>query len=174
MIDVPTAAIHFFIAAVFAEALHHKLHAPMRFTATFGAYRLFPKSLIGVAARVILSLEAITVLACAFMIQPGLWLAMLLLLAYAVGMGVNRARGRSFIDCGCGDEPVPISVSLIVRNGVLASIALVGSLVESNDVTHWETLLTQVAAAAAAFGLYRIANQLIVNATKFRLAGYTA
>lgn len=178
MIDVPTVAIQFFIAAVFAEALHHKLNAPLRFAATFGAYRIVPEATTQLAARMILLLEGVVVLTCAFTLQPGLWLAAFLLLAYAAGMGINRARGRSFIDCGCGDEPVPISVSLIVRNGVLALMALMGTSVVNTSVTgwgtDWGTLLSQVAAAAAGFGLYRITNQLIANATKFRLAGYTA
>lgn len=173
VIDTPVAAIQFLLAAVFAEALHHKLNAPARFTATFAAYRLVPESLASPVARMVMALEAITVWACLFLQPVGLWTALSLLVAYAAGMTVNRARGRSFIDCGCGDEPIPISAALIVRNLLLAALALLAWNADAGSPLDWGGLFTQLAAAAAAFGLYRIINLLIANAAKFRFAGYT-
>ena len=38
-------------------------------------------------------------------------------------MAWHRARGHR-LDCGCGGEPLPLSWALVVRNGVLAVLAL--------------------------------------------------
>jgi Methylamine utilisation protein MauE len=165
-------AVHWLLAAIFAEALHHKLNSMPRFAAAFAAYRLLPEAVSASGARLIVLLESLTVLLNLFTVPLGLWLAAILLATYAGAMAVNRFRGRSFIDCGCGDAPVPLSNGLIVRNGVLVALCIVTLMVPPQAVSGWADLLEQFAAAAAAYGLYLCVNQLIVNAAQFRLAGY--
>lgn len=180
MIELPALAIHWLLAAVFAEALHHKLESIERFAASFGAYRLLPQSWspawTNSGARCIVLLEALTVLLNIFAFKAGLLFAAVLLLGYAIGMGINRMRGRSFIDCGCGDEPVPITPALIVRNLLLVATAAAAMTTSpiGADAIPWSQLLTELAAAIAGWGIYRCANQLIANAARFRLAGYGA
>jgi len=172
LLDLPLVAVSLLMAAVFAEALHHKLDSMMRFTATFAAWRIVPESFAPFIARIVIGLEAITVLYCLFMPRAGLLIAAALLALYAIGMALNRARGRSFIDCGCGDEPVPLSVALIVRNAILALLAAAALLSGDIGSQSWGATLSQIAAAIAAVGIYRVTNVLIANAARFRLAGH--
>jgi len=174
LLDLPLLAVSLLIAAVFAEALHHKLDSVLRFTATFAAWRIVPESLAPLLARVVIGLEAITVLCCLLMPRTGLLIGAVLLALYAAGMAINRARGRSFIDCGCGDEPVPLSVALIVRNAILALLAAAALLSGDIGSLSWGATLSQIAAAVAAVGIYRVTNVLIANAARFRLAGHGA
>jgi hypothetical protein len=173
-VDLPLISISLLMAGVFAEALHHKLDSVVRFAATFSAWKLVPESVVPVIARVVITLEAITVLACLFIPRAGVAIAAALLTVYALGMGLNRARGRSFIDCGCGDEPVPLSLALILRNVVLSVLASSALLADPIGPLNWGETLTEIAAATAAIGLYRVTNILIANAARFRLAGYHA
>jgi hypothetical protein len=46
-----------------------------------------------------------------------------LLLLYAAAMAWHRKQGHA-LDCGCGGEPLPLSWALVLRNLVLAALAL--------------------------------------------------
>jgi hypothetical protein len=52
--------------------------------------------------------------------------AVALMVAYAAAIGVNLARGRRHIDCGCAGPRArrPIGAGLVVRNALLAAVAL--------------------------------------------------
>ncbi len=46
-----------------------------------------------------------------------------LLLLYAAAMAWHRAQGHA-LDCGCGGDPLPLSWALVIRNTLLAMLAL--------------------------------------------------
>jgi hypothetical protein len=59
-----------------------------------------------------------------------------LLLFYAAVMAVPLSQGRTEISCGCGGPTDHLSPALLVRNGLLAAIALVAaSPVVSRDLS---------------------------------------
>lgn len=74
------------------------------------------------------ALPALESLAAAALLTParayGAALAAALLLAYGAVMAWHRAQGRR-PDCGCGGEPLPVSWALVLRNALLAALALV-------------------------------------------------
>ena len=177
-----TLSMHWLLAAVFAQALDHKLTTFSRFAAVFAAWRVVPAGLTHPAARLVVAAECLVVVTNLFAMRIGLVLAALLLATYAAGMAFNRARGRSFIDCGCGDEPVPLTVGLLVRNSLLVALALGALALEAFTATSaagtaapigWSDLAQAMAAATGAFGIYRCADQLLANAHRFRQSGYS-
>ena len=173
-----TLSIHWFLAAVFAQALDHKITDFPRFAAAFSAWRLVPQAATPGVAYAIPIAELTTVITNLLALRVGLLFAAMILLAYAAGMQINRRRGRSFIDCGCGDEPVPLTAALLVRNGVLVLLACIAMQLVTPEhafaLLTWSEVLQSLAAAAGAFGIYRCAELLIANAARFRQSGYSA
>lgn len=111
------------LAAVFALSVRHKLRDFPRFKASLGAYRLFPDSLLPLAAPAVVALELAAIIALFLPLGPGLWIAFGLLCLYTLAITINLLRGITAIDCGCGDQPTPISGWLLLRNGALLLIA---------------------------------------------------
>ena len=118
------ATTSWFLAAIFAVALRHKIAEHDRFAAALGAYRLLPAAMVRIAAKLLIALEAGTLLLLVLVMPYGLVCAAALLLLYFAAMAINVARGRAFIDCGCGDEPTPLSSGALLRNLILAALAL--------------------------------------------------
>ncbi len=173
-----TLSIHWFLAAVFAQALDHKITDFPRFAAVLRAWRVVPQPATSGVAYAVLIAEFITVITNLLALRVGLLFAAMVLLAYAAGMQINRRRGRSFIDCGCGDEPVPLTAGLLVRNGVLVLLACLGMQLVIPEHAYvllsFAEVLQSLAAAAGAFGIYRCAELLMANAARFRQSGYSA
>jgi len=173
-----TLAAHWLLAAVFAQALDHKITAFSRFAAVFSAWRVVPQQATRGVAVGVGTAEFITVITNLLAFRIGLLLAALMLLAYAIGMQINRRRGRSFIDCGCGDEPVPLTAGLLIRNGVLVLLAGIAMQLvtpaQAFALLSWTQVLQCLAAAAGAFGIYRCVELLLANAVRFRQSGYSA
>ncbi len=166
-------AARWLLAAVFAVALAHKLSSVTTFEAIVRDYRLLPGSAVPAAARLVVALEILVVagLATGFKLAWAAALALLLLTAYAGAMAMNLARGRRDIDCGCfgpaaGGSRHYLSGWLLLRNLVLATLALLlflpvgGRELGALDVTGI------AAAAAAGFILYAAADQLMANAPR--------
>jgi hypothetical protein len=53
--------------------------------------------------------------------------AAVLLSVYGLAMAWHRAQGHA-LDCGCGGEPLPLSWTLVLRNGLLAALALLAGM----------------------------------------------
>ena len=68
-----------------------------------------------------------------------------LLMLYGSAMAWHLARGR-VLDCGCGGAPLPLSPALVVRNALLAAIAVVAALLSTGRPVG----LADFAVAAAA------------------------
>lgn len=120
------------IALLFAAALAHKLRHAGEFERTLGRY-LQGIGLAGLPLGkpllvAVIVLEAFVVVAC---LTPSMGAiggiaASSTLLLYAAAMGLNLLRGNTRMDCGCGWGPsrATIRPALVLRNVLLAIVAL--------------------------------------------------
>lgn len=154
----------------------HKLSDRLRFQGILQGYRLLPAPLVPVAALVLGILEMLLGIAWAAGWQPVLVAIATasLLFVYAAAMAVNIARGRSYIDCGCGFSSVKgvinnengtqqISMTLVLRNAVLASIALLSIMPATERVLGWVDYIGIALACLTLMLLYGAFNQLTIN-----------
>jgi hypothetical protein len=156
-------------ALLWLLAAWHKLSASAAFRATIEEYRLLPAALLPLTTWLIPACEALLGLA---------WLAgyasfavpvtVALLLAYAAAIAMNLARGRVHIGCGCGfggasGEDPPLSWWLVLRNLLLAGLALLGGLPATDRALGAYDWLTMVLALAVLVALFAAASQLLRN-----------
>jgi len=109
-------------------------------------------------------LPAVETLAALLLLTPwrtaGALLAAALLLTYAAAMGWHRAHGRA-PDCGCGGEPLPVSWALVVRNLMLAGLALLAGAAMAPRATGLPDFLVVAAALMLGTLLYAALHQLL-------------
>ena len=139
------------IALIFAAAAIAKLTAWRELPGIVQNFRVLPRALVMPAALLLPLLEAA--------IAPGIMIketravaalsAAVLFTIFGAALSVNYYRGRRRIDCGCfrSDLEQPISIAVIVRNGVLAVLAL--SLLPSGGTAALTFWAWAIAAAAA-------------------------
>ena len=117
------------LAVIFGLGAWGKLRDLEAFTGVVRNYRLLPEFAVWPVAHTMPVLEAaIAVAILAGPTQPYSAMGAFMLLAiFAVAMGVNILRGRRYIDCGCFRTTLKQRLSwwLVVRNGVLMSMAAV-------------------------------------------------
>jgi hypothetical protein len=149
------------LALLFAVAAAHKLRDMTAFRGTFADYRLLPDA----AAWAVPAAEAAVAL---LLVAPatgalGKAASMALLLAYAAAIGVNLARGRRHIDCGCAGRHArrPIGPGLVVRNTLLAGVALAALAPVHERPLVWVDALTVSGAVLALAALYVAADRLM-------------
>ncbi|MGL6224158.1 MAG: hypothetical protein ACRC6L_11295, partial [Steroidobacteraceae bacterium] len=88
-----------------------------------------------------------------------------LLLAYGVAMTLVVVQGRRTLDCGCslGGTSQPVSAALIVRNSILALLALnAARATESRELFLYDWALV-VLMALVGIVLYGTANTVIAS-----------
>jgi Methylamine utilisation protein MauE len=87
-----------------------------------------------------------------------------LLLLYAGAIAVNLRRGRRDIDCGCGGPAgrQSISGSLVARNAVLATMALMTALPVDGRPLIWIDWVTTIGGVGVATLLYTALDQIRV------------
>jgi Methylamine utilisation protein MauE len=111
------------IATLLAHAALAKFADLALFEQHLAAYRV-PQALRPFALR---ALPALELGIAALLLSPwravGAALAGALLCAYGAAMAWHRLQGHA-LDCGCGGEPLPVSWPLVVRNALLALLAL--------------------------------------------------
>ncbi len=149
------------LAAVFALSVRHKLRDFPRFKASLGAYRLFPDSLLPLAAPAVVALELAAIIALFLPVGPGLWIAFGLLCLYTLAITINLLRGVTAIDCGCGDQPTPISGWLLLRNGALLLIAFPQDPASTGGTIAGWALVAVLVVVALLF--YLTIEQLLAN-----------
>jgi Methylamine utilisation protein MauE len=107
-------------------AAWHKWRDIAVFEAVLSAYRLLPRELLPVVARVIPCVEAATALALWFTSTRPLAaiVVAVLMLVYAGAIAVNLQRGRTDLDCGCTGplERRPVAAWMVYRNALLAGL----------------------------------------------------
>lgn len=166
--SISSLIISWLLAAIFAQAVVHKIRAWPRFKASLTAYDILPEPMISMAAGILVVWELVAIVALVSWMAVGLPLAAMLLAMYALAMAINVVRGRTHIDCGCGDEPTPVSWVLVGRNVVLIGLAALSSWQSVDAVV----LLPVVAIAFVGFivvvVLYACTDQLLANHGRYQ------
>jgi len=162
---------------LFILASSHKLGDRARFGSILAEYRILPTALVPASALLISALEL--VIGCFWIgsvftlqIMAAIPVASTLLLSiYGLAIAVNLARGRTHIDCGCSfsanrtdsDAGQQLSTGLVVRNLVLAAVALVPLLATSTrELTIMDHgLLVLITLVVVLY--YAAFNQLLAN-----------
>jgi hypothetical protein len=171
MIDpVFTKLVSFLLGLLLAASAWHKWAAFDRFVAIVRDYRLLPDHLARPAAGMVVVAE--TALALGWlsgaMASLTAMLTACMFSVYGAAIAVNLLRGRVHISCGCGLGEAAnggqlLSWTLVLRNAVLAGLALLPLFPLAPRPLHpvdWATLATSLLAAVL---LYFGATQLLRN-----------
>lgn len=153
---------------LFSGALVHKVAGWLSFESTVSKYLAG----LGVSRRSIVKPVAISVavteigVLASCVLQPGGSMAVAvsgLLVAYGTVMFINLVQGNVLLDCGCswGSTRQPISYSLVVRNVVLALLALPLLLPVASRPLGALDMISAGAAAATVAVLYGALNLLL-------------
>jgi uncharacterized membrane protein YphA (DoxX/SURF4 family) len=151
------------LAGIFLPSAWSKLRALDEFTGIVADYRLVPAPLVEPVARILPVLEIAAGLG--IVLPPtrpaAAGLACALLLLFAAAMAINLARGRREIDCGCylGRQKERIGWPLVVRNLLLAAVALL-LLRPTTAPASFLELLTIVLASGSLLALYAAFSRL--------------
>ncbi len=163
------------IASLFAAAAWHKLSDASRFQASLQAYRILPDRTLRPFARLLPVVEG--VVAASLLIPMTKSMAAVagagLLGVYSAAIGLNLLRGRRHIDCGCfaSSTRTPLSATLLGRNFLLVSAALVASLPASPRPLGWVDLFTIASALSALVLLWMATRRLAQTGPALRRAG---
>lgn len=164
------------LAAFFAASAAHKARSYSEFAGVVRNYRIGAEALAPLVSPIIVAAEmliAIGLLIPELRSEAAIGGAGLFLL-YGAAIAVNLARGRTDIDCGCsfGGSVERLTPILIVRNFVLASLALAASAAaatrELGMLDYAAILLFALTAAA----LYAAFESLRANWARFHAAGH--
>jgi hypothetical protein len=162
------------LAAVFGAAAVSKLRALDAFAGVVHNYRLVPEPLERPVAYALPVLElaiALGVLVPRTRVPAGLAAAILLAL-FAGAMAVNLMRGRPDIDCGCFMTVLRqhLSWPLVLRNLLLAGLALLIVPGLNGRGLGWLDLITVGCASAALVFIYAAASRLFGTGPSVRTA----
>jgi uncharacterized membrane protein YphA (DoxX/SURF4 family) len=163
------------VALLFASAAWHKLREPAGFRAILEGYRLLPAAALPAVGVAVPLIELLV--AAALLVDGTRRIAALagaaLLLGYALAIGINLRRGRRDVSCGCGrDGGQPIAGWMLVRNGVLALVALLAALPTQPRPLQWVDALTLAAGVAAMALVYLCVEQLLATAARAATTGH--
>jgi hypothetical protein len=129
-------------------------------------YRVVPRSLALIAARILppLELAAAAGLVLPITSSAGAVVGLCLMALFTVAITVNLARGRVSIDCGCGGASrQQLSPGLILRNLAVAFGLVVAWMAPPKGVVDSVTTIGVIGASLALIALYFAANQLMTN-----------
>jgi hypothetical protein len=124
------------LALLFARAALDKFQDLARFRGILEAYSLLPAALAARVAPLVplveSSIAAGLLAACIHdALRPAAGVAAAALLGvYGAAIGINLARGRKTLDCGCTapGEGRPIGFWMVVRNTLLACVAMLAAM----------------------------------------------
>lgn len=156
------------IAALLAHAALAKLADLALFEQHLAAYRV-PDAALAPAARAIPVLElAIAALLLSPWRVAGAVLGALLLTGYGAAMAWHRWHGHA-LDCGCGGEPLAVSWSLVVRNTLLALLALLAASPLADRALGLADFAVVAASVPLAALLYAGLNQILRHQAGLRM-----
>lgn len=169
----PTLVAAAGFAILLGSALAAKLRDRHAFAAVLADYKLLPRALVGPVGYAVAALEGI--LAVAWLAAPwradALWIAAAgtagMLVVYGLAITANLLRGRTWIDCGCGGGE-QLSWGLVVRNGVLASLALAPLGIVDAGAPGWRDAAVALPVLVICVGLYLAVGTLLDNASTMR------
>ncbi len=116
------------LALVFGSGAFGKLSAWDEFEGVVQNFRVLPRALVPVVAKVLPPVEVL--LALAVLVPPTRaiagWGMAILLVVFAAAIGLNVVRGRVNIDCGCFRSSLKQNLSwwLVLRNALLVVLAV--------------------------------------------------
>jgi hypothetical protein len=146
------------LALLFASSAVHKLADWPKFCAALTDYRLSPAWMSPALACAVVALEltAAVLLPPVASRPPAALVAAGLLCAYAGAIGLNLRRGRTRLDCGClgAGARKTIGSWMVVRNLLLAGLALIAALPVSDRPLATVDALSIGAAVACLAILY--------------------
>lgn len=159
-----------FTALLFARAALHKIREFVAFTGTLSDYRILPESMLSPAAAGLIVTElAIAAGLLWSETRPYAALAGAGLLAlYAVAMAIPLSQGRTEISCGCGGPTDHLSPALLIRNGVLAAIALMAACSLTGRELTWIDMVSLPLGVITLWFILEAAEQALQNAAYIR------
>ena len=156
------------IATLLAHAALAKLADLSLFEQHLAAYRV-PGPGLAVAARTIPAFElGVAVLLLSPWRVAGAVLGASLLAGYGAAMAWHRWHGHA-LDCGCGGEPLPVSWSLVVRNALLALLALLAASPLTDRAMGLADFAVVAASVPLATLLYAGLNQILRHQAGLRM-----
>jgi len=146
------------LALVFGAAAYGKFTAWDEFEGVVQNFRVLPRALVPLVARLLPPLEALAaaaVLVPASRTAAGVVMAVLLAV-FALGISVNLARGRVDIDCGCFRSSLKQNLSawLVLRNLLLVVLAMACIAAPTERALGAADLFFAVMGAAVLFLVY--------------------
>ncbi|MFV0282448.1 MAG: MauE/DoxX family redox-associated membrane protein [Castellaniella sp.] len=164
------------LAALFWLGALHKLRNFAEFESAVSGYRLLPAFLQRPFAWAFIAAE---LLAGGLLLLPaarvaGILAALAVLAVASLGVAVNLLRGRVDIDCGCGglsQAPTSLSWWVVLRNGLLAALALLSWPQAGGFAPRdlmWLDGVTFFGMSLALLGLYLAFNQLLASHLEMR------
>lgn len=172
LIDLWSTTVTTFLVLLFLRALFHKVSDLFRFTGFLGNYNILPESALTVGAYGLMASEALTIV---LLIVPqfnqfGATLAIGILLLYAAVIGLNVSKGNFQIECGCGGPAMHLSYGLVLRNLLIAIMALPMLLSIHNEISLVDTVVA-AACGAILYSLYVVGEQLAANSNQAHFQG---
>lgn len=165
--DLLVLTASYFLVMLFAAAALHKLVDRAGFVRIVQDYQVLPAPLARPVSLAVILAELII---AAALVVPGFQaagalLAATLLILYAGAIGLNLARGRRRIDCGCswGRTGGGLSHRLILRNLVLAGLAVVLVIIGRASGASLFIHLNAMVGAATVWALYSTLDLLTSN-----------
>jgi hypothetical protein len=158
-------------AAIFVLAAYHAMREWTLFGGIVEQYRVAPRRLSLLAARVLPPLECVAALALVlpWTSNVGAALGLCLMTLFTGAIALNLARGRVAIDCGCGGASgQKLSSGLVMRNLVVALGLVVAWMAPPVGTLDSGTAIGLIGATASLIALYFATNQLMTNFQAFR------
>ncbi len=154
------------VAVILALAAVHALRDRAAFAGIVEQYRIAPRRLALLAARILplLELAAAAALVLPSTSRAGGVLGLGLMALFTGAVAVNIARGRVSIDCGCGGASGQrLSAGLVLRNLVIMSGLAVALAAPAQGIVNGVTTIGVTGASLTLIALYFAANQLMTN-----------
>jgi hypothetical protein len=154
------------VAVIFALAAFHAMREWTRFGGVVEQYRIAPRRLAMILARILPPLELTAAAALLLPItgRAGVVLSLCLMAMFTGAIAVNLARRRTSIDCGCGGASgQKLSKGLVLRNLVVMAGLALALEAPFEGVVNGATWVGVIGASLALIALYFTANQLMTN-----------
>ena len=160
---VAASAVAGCVALILFSAAWHKISEFDIFAGALDAYQLLPSVAVMPIARLLPCVEVAIAL---LVLVPatrhfGLIAFAGLIAIYAVAIAVNLMRGRRQIDCGCGGDVHLLSWGLVLRNALLAGVALAMSGPSVDRLYEWLDAVTLIVGVLALYGSYLTFDELL-------------
>lgn len=160
---VAASAVAGCIALILFAAAWHKFSEPDVFAGALDAYQLVPSAGVMPIARLLPFVEVVVgvIVLIPATRHVGLVAFAWLIATYGIAIAINLSRGRHQIDCGCGGDVHLLSWGLVVRNALLACVALTMSGPSVDRAYEWLDAVTLVAGVLALYGSYLTFDELL-------------